>query len=148
MQVKTALGRGYWGGTTSYGVWGNAVSYPSGIRDGAPAAKRFYCILEVPDGISWNLLGAKFAGMAPSPPPFNPPMSRPATEQRVTLRCVGWIILRGGRLYAGIIKRSACHYSRPADLIEIRQSALQCALAINSQVGRPTNVYGYYWSVI
>ena len=70
MQVKTALGRGYWGGTTSYGVWGNAVSYPSGIRDGAPAAKRFYCILEVPDGISWNLLGAKFAGRPHHPPPL------------------------------------------------------------------------------
>jgi len=27
-----------------------------------PAAKRFSCILHAPDGLSWNFLGAKFAG--------------------------------------------------------------------------------------
>jgi len=27
------------------------------VRGGAPAAKRFSCILEAPDGLSWNLLG-------------------------------------------------------------------------------------------
>ena len=43
-----------------------------GVRDRALAAKRFFCILEAPDGLSWNLLGTKFlGGMAP----LNPPMT-------------------------------------------------------------------------
>ena len=42
-------------------VWGSAVSSHSGVRSRAAAAKRFSCILEAPsDGLSWNLLGAKF----------------------------------------------------------------------------------------
>ena len=43
---------------------------PRGVRGGALAAKRFSCILEAPNGLSWNLLAAKFWGaMAPLPPP-------------------------------------------------------------------------------
>ena len=44
------------------------------VRGGVPAAKRFSCILEAPDGLSWNLFVAKFGvGHAPSAPPLNPP---------------------------------------------------------------------------
>jgi len=53
---------------TSWEVWGIAVSSSSGVGGGAPAAKRFSCILEEPDSLSWNLLGAKFGGHGPLPP--------------------------------------------------------------------------------
>ena len=47
----------------SYGVCGSAVSSPpSGVWHGSPAANKFSCILEVVDGLSWNLLGAKLGG--------------------------------------------------------------------------------------
>jgi len=48
--------------STSQRVWRNAVSSPSWVRDRTPAAKRVSCFLEAPDGLSLNLLGAKFAG--------------------------------------------------------------------------------------
>lgn len=44
------------------GSWVNAISFPSGIQYGAQAAKKFSCILDAPDGLSWNLLGVKFVG--------------------------------------------------------------------------------------
>jgi len=61
---------------TSYRVWGSGVSSPIGVRGKAPAAKRFSCILEAPDSLAKNLLGAKLGGWAwpPCPPPFNLPM--------------------------------------------------------------------------
>ena len=46
-----------------YRLWGwySVVSPPySGVRSGDLAAKRFSCILEAPDGLSWNFMGAKF----------------------------------------------------------------------------------------
>jgi len=43
---------------------------PSGVRGGAPAAKRFSCILEPPYSLSCNLLGPSSGrGIAPLPPP-------------------------------------------------------------------------------
>ena len=39
------------------GSWVNAISFPSGIQYGAQAAKKFSCILDAPDGLSWNLFG-------------------------------------------------------------------------------------------
>ena len=45
---------------SSYGVRGSAVISPSDVRDKSPAAKRFSCILEAPDCLSWNLLRARF----------------------------------------------------------------------------------------
>jgi len=46
---------------------GSVVNSPS-VGSGA---RRFSCILEAPDGISWNLLEpCKFGGMAPLGPPF------------------------------------------------------------------------------
>jgi len=83
---------------TSQGVWESSVSYPSGIRAESRPLKGFlaflvkilciflvYCfflyyvcfylrvnkdeyILEAPDGLSWNLLGAKFGGLGPLGP--------------------------------------------------------------------------------
>jgi len=56
------------------GSWVNAVSFPSGIRDAAQAAKKFSCILDAPDGLSWNLLepsSGKAWTLAPFP--LNPP---------------------------------------------------------------------------
>ena len=41
------------------GSLGSAVCSPSGVRGGTLATKRFSCILQAPDGLSWNLLGAK-----------------------------------------------------------------------------------------
>ena len=35
-----------------WGVWGSAVNSPSGIRSGAPAAKRFSCVLTLQSGLS------------------------------------------------------------------------------------------------
>ena len=35
-----------------------------------PAAKKFSCILEAPDSLSWNLLGASSGGHGPLPPPL------------------------------------------------------------------------------
>ena len=63
-------GWGSWRGAASllpisYGVCGSAVSSRSEVRGGAPAAKRFSCILEGPDGLSCNLLGTKFGGHGP-----------------------------------------------------------------------------------
>jgi len=46
---------------------GSAVSSPSGVRGGTPAAKKFSCILEAPGSLPRNLLGAKFGVMAPWP---------------------------------------------------------------------------------
>ena len=60
----------------SLGVLGSDVSSPSGVLCVAPAARRFPCILEAPDSLSTNLLGAKFGGdgsLAPTSP-LNPPM--------------------------------------------------------------------------
>ena len=42
---------------TSYGVRGSAVSSPSRVRGEDPAAEKFSCMLEVPGGLPWNLLG-------------------------------------------------------------------------------------------
>jgi len=58
----------------SYFGWGGKADGPKTEakwpRVGAPIAKRFSCILEAPDGLSWNLLGAKFGGgMVPLPAP-------------------------------------------------------------------------------
>ena len=38
-------------------LWGSAVSSPGVVRGRAPAAGMFSCILEAPDGLSWNSLG-------------------------------------------------------------------------------------------
>jgi len=48
----------------------------NGIGGGASAAKRFSCILEVQNGLSWNLLGANLRGRhGPiAPLPLNPSM--------------------------------------------------------------------------
>ena len=47
------------------GGWGKiAVSSPGGVLD----AKRFSCIPEASDGLSWNLLEAKFWGAWPTLP--------------------------------------------------------------------------------
>jgi len=46
-------------------VWGSAVSSPTGVRERALAAERFSCILEAPDGLSWNLLGTEFRWHGP-----------------------------------------------------------------------------------
>jgi len=62
------------GGGVLGGVWGSAVSSPSAVGDGAPAARRFSCISEVPNCLSWNLLGSKF-GRGEGTAPLNPPMS-------------------------------------------------------------------------
>jgi len=59
------MGRG-----SQLGGMGNVVSSPSGIRGRAAAAKKFSCILQAPDGLSWNLLCAKFGGgHGPAHPP-------------------------------------------------------------------------------
>ena len=42
----------------------SAASSLSGVRGGAPAAKRFSCITEAPDSLSWNLLGPSSRGHA------------------------------------------------------------------------------------
>jgi len=48
---------------------GSNVNSPSGVQGGALAAERFSCILQAPDGLSWNLSGAKFRwGHAPLGP--------------------------------------------------------------------------------
>ena len=39
------------------------------VQGGVPAAKMFSCILEAPHGLSWKLVGAKFAGAWPPWPP-------------------------------------------------------------------------------
>ena len=62
-----------WGGAvsplpTSYGVWGSAVSSPSGVRGRAPAAKRFNCLMTSPGTLGGQVLGG---GMAPSNPPMH-----------------------------------------------------------------------------
>ena len=44
------------------------LSSPNGFRGGGPAAERFSCILEAPDSLSWNLLGAKLGGRGPLGP--------------------------------------------------------------------------------
>ena len=45
---------------------GSAVSYPSWVRDGAPAAQRFPpCIVQALHSLSRNWLGAKFGGHWP-----------------------------------------------------------------------------------
>jgi len=49
---------------------GDLGSAVSSIAGSGAAAKRFSCILEAPDSLSWYLLGAKFGrvgGMAPCP---------------------------------------------------------------------------------
>ena len=45
----------------------NAACSPSGIQGGAPAAVKLSCILEAPDGLSWNLSAAKFGGRGMAP---------------------------------------------------------------------------------
>ena len=55
-------------------VCGCALSFPGGIRGGAPAAKRFSCILEAPHDVYWNLLGPSSRGAWPPASPLNPPM--------------------------------------------------------------------------
>jgi len=50
---------------------GDLGSAVSSIAGSGAAAKRFSCILEAPDSLSWYLLGAKFGqvgGVAPLPP--------------------------------------------------------------------------------
>ena len=57
--------------STGSGVRESAVSSPSGLRGGAPAAKRFSCIVEAPYGLSWNLLrpsSGKRMALLPPPP--------------------------------------------------------------------------------
>ena len=50
---------------------GSAVSSLSGVRDEAPAgAKRVPCVLEAPDGLSWNWLRTKFGGAWPLSSPL------------------------------------------------------------------------------
>jgi len=57
------------------GSWASAVSSQRGPGGGALTVKRFSCILGAPDGLYWNLLGlSSEGGMAPLPPPLNPPM--------------------------------------------------------------------------
>jgi len=41
---------------------GSAISSPSEVRSRSAAAKRVSCMLEAPEGLSWNLMGAKFGG--------------------------------------------------------------------------------------
>jgi len=56
---------------TSCRVSGNVVSSFSGVQGGAPAAERFSCILEAPDGLSYNLiLDTKAAGIVLANPPM------------------------------------------------------------------------------
>jgi len=75
----------------------------------APVAKRFSCILEAPDGLSWNLLGAKFGGghgPIARPTPF-PSSQSMASFRRFPANCckcdadlcrpaVGGTLLTGG----------------------------------------------------
>ena len=61
---------------TRYGVWGSAVSSPSGVLGGASAAVKFSCILEAPESHSWNLLGAKFGGHGFLAPPLKSARAR------------------------------------------------------------------------
>jgi len=50
------------------GLW-ERCKPPSGVRGGAPPRPLdVSCILEAPDGLSWNLLRAKFGDMAPLAP--------------------------------------------------------------------------------
>jgi len=72
--LKGREGWGSWGGgnqplPTSLGVWGSD-ELPQRDLGRSPADKRFASVLEAPEGLSWNLLGAKFeGGMAPLNPP-------------------------------------------------------------------------------
>jgi len=56
------------------GSLGSAVCSPSGVRGGTLATKRFSCILQAPDGLSRNLLGAKLWEACCPWPPLNPSM--------------------------------------------------------------------------
>jgi len=47
------------------GGWGIAENSPSVVRGGALAARRFSCILQAPDSLSWNFLEAKFGEHGP-----------------------------------------------------------------------------------
>ena len=61
---RAEWGKGSWGGElgelplpTSYGVWGNAVSSPSGVRGEAPANSRFctfFIDFEAPPGVIFS----------------------------------------------------------------------------------------------
>ena len=57
-RAETTASNGRWRkwGSWGEGVNGSTASSPSGVRGGVPAAKRFSCIPEAPDGLSWNLL--------------------------------------------------------------------------------------------
>jgi len=57
-----------WGGVLGEGQ--PASSSPARGYKGALAAKRFSCTLEATDGLSWNLLGAKFGGACPLATPL------------------------------------------------------------------------------
>ena len=57
----------------------------SGIQGGALDSKKFSCILEAPDGLSWNLSEAKFGGGIAPLPPLSPPMAVCSTATVVTL---------------------------------------------------------------
>jgi len=68
---------------------GERYKFPSGVWGGAPAAIRFSCILETPHSLSWNLLGAKYGGMAPLPH-LNPPVNTPALGSLIHGLSVTW----------------------------------------------------------
>jgi len=54
-------GWGSWGGCSHLGDLKERYKLPKRDPGRSPAAyKWFSCILEAPDGLSWNLLGAKF----------------------------------------------------------------------------------------
>ena len=53
---------------------GSAASSRSGVQGGAPAAKRFSCILQAPDGLSWNFFGPSSGGHYPLKPAYDYPI--------------------------------------------------------------------------
>jgi len=78
---------------------GSAISSPSEVRSRCTAAKRVSCMLEAPEGLSWNLMGAKFGGggVAALPPPrLHPPMyAAQGTGTEIGARQRPWRLLRG-----------------------------------------------------
>jgi len=65
---------------------GSAVSSHSWVRGEAPAAKRLSCILEAPDCLSSNLLGAKFVGEHGSLDPLKRPRPADVVVRTLDLR--------------------------------------------------------------
>jgi len=75
----------------------SVVCSPAGVRGGIPAAKRFSCILEAPDGLSWNLLRAQFGGMVHWLP-INPPMGLELLATAKFIEEEQSIVVKGSRV--------------------------------------------------